>query len=464
MSSDRQLFSRLPKGMALPWHVSFDGKVNTRDAENLPFIYWPNRVPCLEANAYMISLLQKGLSRRNRGGTIAEYAKNISPLLRFCYVNGLKLIDLTDNYFTLFIRGLQALSVEGEKQRSCNEVIKIGRRCIDFLFYLADFHSSDNIIGEVNCSITVNRKEFTMVSKSNRKFRQKYWAHESFPDPDPVLRRHPISNDVVKALKKTAGNIKDKGLRLRKELMIACFEQTGGRREEVANIRIKDIEAANRSTGSVPLLWMETLKKGNDRFLPVPRVFIQLAMKYIKRVRRRIIRNKLGRANDHGFLFISHTQGTRLTTDTLTTELSKLCVAAGVDDQPGHAHLFRHAYITQKFVVTILQYDINNKDEFRKALLSTSAIKLDIQQWTGHKSLNSLDTYIDLAFYEIGHMSRVHNAISLKAAVGVAMDRIGSLEAEAKVEHATLSELMEDFKDLIGAFRRDIEAADQYDS
>ena len=450
--------------MELPWHVGFDGKVNTRGAENLPFIYWPNRVPCLEANAYMISLLQKGLSRRNRGGTIAEYAKNISPLLRFCHINGLKLIDLTDNYFTLFIRGLQALNVEGEKQRSCNEVLKIGRRCIDFMFYLAGFHSTDNLIGEENCSITVNRNEFIRVSKSNKKFRQKYWAHESFPDPDPVLRRRPISNDVVKALKKTAGNIDDKGLRLRKELMIACFEQTGGRRGEVANILVKDVEAANRLVGSAPLLTMTSLKGGNSRCVPVPRVFIQQAMKYIKRVRRRIVRNKLGTGKDHGFLLISHTTGNKLATDTLTTQMSELCVMAGVDDQPGHPHLFRHAYITQKFVATILQYDINNQDEFRKALLSTSAIKLDIQQWTGHRSLDSLDTYIDLAFYEIGHMSQVHSTISLNAAVGVAMDRLDSLEAEAKAEHATLSELMEDFKDLIGAFRGDIEAADQYDS
>lgn len=444
--------------MCFPWHVGFDGKVNTRDAENLPFLYWPDERPCFDANIYMMSLLKKGLSRKNRGGTIAEYAKKISPLIRFCYKNRIKFLDINDNYFTLFIQGLSVLSVDGRKKRSSNEVIKIGTKCIDFLMYLSEFYRVDGFIGSENCSVTIIRNEFIKSIRSKKNKKIEYWSHESFPDPDPTKRRQPISNDAVKALKNEAQKITDQGLRLRAELMIACFEQTGARRAEVSNITVANVEAASHSSGSAPMLLISTVKGGNDREIPVPRVFIQLAMKYIKRVRRRVISSKLGRSNDHGVLLVSHTTGHALSIDTLTTYVSNLVKSAGIEEH-AHPHLFRHAYITQKFIATILLHDLNNKDDFRRALLSTSAIKLDIQQWTGHKSLDSLDTYIDLAFYEISEMNKIHNDITLTSAVNLASDRLDSLKLDASEGRAKLPELIQDLEDIIESLKLDINMA-----
>lgn len=455
MVSNKQLFSLLSADFILPAHVDERGKVNMREAGETPFIYWPNYVPCYEANAYMLSQWRQGKSRRNRGGTLAEYAKNITPLIRFCFCNSIGMIDMTDNIFALFIRGLQSKVENGELQRSSNAVIKIGRKCIDFLIFIGELHDNTDFIGESNCRITVTQREIKKQRTGKRALVRKYWDHADLPDPDPIRKKLPISPTVVHAIKNEINKVEDKGLRLRKALMIACFEQTGGRRFEVSHIQVKDVEKASISYGGAPLLSMITVKGGNNREVPVPRTFIEQAVRYIKRIRRQIIRATIGAKNDHGFLFISHTTGKPLKPDTITTELHQLCSAAGINNQPGHAHLFRHAYITQKFVAAIQHYELSNSDEFRKALLSTSKLKLDIQQWTGHKNTESLDIYIDLAFNEMTHMSRVYNSISLGSAVGIALDRVDCLKVDLAAGKS-VTEVLNDFESLLRSFKSDI--------
>jgi len=456
---DEQLFRLLPDDAVLPDFVDiFSGEVHMQEANKLPLVCWPDSYPCIEANAFMISLLRRGLSRRGRGGTIAEYAKNISPLLRYCHQNEYSFTDLTDNSFTHFIRGLQTRDAFGEQARKCNEVIKIGRKCIDFLRFISVFHNDNTFIGPRHCRIIVEEREVWVKQKKGKNpFMKKYWSHGSFPDPDPVRKRHPIGNDVTKRLKEEARKTPDRGIRARHELMIACLEETDGRRTEVARIKVQDIEAADQQTGSAPLLHLRTAKKGNDRDTPVPRTFIQQAMKYIQRHRRRVIRNTIGPAEDHGYLLISHTKGSRLTDDTITTEVSKLCVKAGMSDKPGHPQLFRHAYISQKMKAIILQHDLNNKDDFRKALLNAEAFKLQLQQWTGHKNIDSLDTYIDLAFAELSHMEKSYNAIALGDSVRVALDRIESFKSDlGRLEPRGL---LSEIEEMLNAFKDDIENA-----
>jgi len=455
MARNKKLYDLLPSDFTLPTYVDEKGQVNMSEAENLPFIIWPNFVPCFEANAYMLSLWRQGRSRKNRGGTLAEYAKNISHLLRFCFKNTITLNEMTDNRFSQFIRGLQSRDEKGDQQRSCNTVIKIGRKSIDFLIFIGELQSISDFVGETNCRLTVVQREMKVSRKGKPLLIRKYWHHADLPDPDPIRKKLPISKKVVLAIKNEARKVKDKGLRLRKELMIACFEQTGGRRYEVAHITTKDVKEASSSDGGAPLLSMMTVKGGDNRSVPVPRIFIEQAMRYIKRIRRKIIRNTIGTANDHGILLVSHTTGQPLKPDTLTTEIHNLCSAAGVSDEPGHAHLFRHAYITQKFVAAIQHYNLENQDDFRKALLSTSKLKLDLQQWTGHKNIDSLDIYIDLAFSEITNMSRVYSSISLGAAVGIALDRVNSLKIEFAAGRE-LAETINEFESLLVAFKSDI--------
>jgi integrase len=75
------------------------------------------------------------------------------------------------------------------------------------------------------------------------------------------------------------------------------------------------------------------------------------------------------------------------------------------------SHMFRHRFITNIFINLIKQYDLENQDSFRNALMDVNNLKVHIQQLTGHKNLGSLDHYIHLAKSELTNMNGVLNKL-----------------------------------------------------
>lgn len=69
--------------------------------------------------------------------------------------------------------------------------------------------------------------------------------------------------------------------------------------------------------------------------------------------------------------------------------------------------MFRHRFITNLFIQLIQQYDKENTDQFRNSLMDLENIKVYIQQATGHKNVNSLDHYINIAKSELTNMTKV---------------------------------------------------------
>ena len=111
-------------------------------------------------------------------------------------------------------------------------------------------------------------------------------------------------------------------------------------------------------------------------------------------------------------MFINEHNGEKAFDTVISNDVSVLKKIAGIEEQTC-AHMFRHRFITKQFVNLIKQYKYENQDEFRKALLDTNTLKQKIQQMTGHKNLNSLDTYIDLAFNEVFNGKTVLDKISV---------------------------------------------------
>lgn len=456
---DKKLYSTLPKDFCLIDHVGIDNNVVTRPAGELPFMYWPDGVPCIEANVYMGVLLRRGVSLFNKGGTALTYGKNISHLIRFCFYNKWELIGLDDARFTVFINSLQARNALGNLHRKASQVVKIGRACIDFLQTLQLFHGLNKFIGPKSCSINVTEREYKEKLPRGRVISRFYWTHESFPNPSPAKVRLPIGMETVGLLKKEALKTKDKGLRARKLLMIASFEQLGGRVGEVHELSVESITAASRENGSAPMLRMRTLKRKTGeivyREVPIPRTYLQQAVKYISRYRRKIVKDHFSKTDDHGSLFVCHKKGTPLSYGTYGNEITALRILAGIEVS-SHWHLFRHAYITQKLIAIILQHDIANTDEFRKALLNTEAFKQQLQQWTGHTNITSLEIYINFAFAEISNMGQVFNAINLGSSVTVLEDSLSSIQNSIAKSDSSPVELLSDLGYLIEAFKADI--------
>ncbi|MEY8213191.1 MAG: tyrosine-type recombinase/integrase, partial [Colwellia sp.] len=343
----------------------------------------------------------------------------------------------------------------GRSVRTTNSILVIGRRTIDFLSFIQDYHFIDNFIGSQGCSITVEGKFFHFHSKSGEN-KKLYWHHSSFPLASPIKSKSPISTDVVKKLKLGALKTSDKHIRLRRRIMLYAYEVTGGRRVEIVNIKVDSILESLESSDSSPLLSMFTAKRGKVRKVPVPRGFLQDCMFYVEMSRRRIIRNTIGIKNDHGYLFINHRTGNPLTAETLTGEMNRLCQVANVDSSIGHGHLFRHGFITRIMVDLISRHNINNKDEFRRALINTEALKLELQQYTGHSNSSSLDTYIDLAFNEITNYKETMSTVMTIRSTELMLEQLTMVTNEATFHDTITSDVIKRMQTIIHQFRESI--------
>jgi len=430
----KQLVNIINNNFKIPISYSLlDKEINSNEVSDIPFTRWPNRMPCFEVNLYIISQLREGRSRRVKGGTLRTYAYNISHLIHFCYKNNINFSSLNDNYFTLFINNLiMDKDGLGQKIRSNNQVNTIGRQCINFLFYFSFIYDLEDFIGEgIKFKIKVKELKYHKTMEGRKPLILYYWSHPSFPSKNPLTKNTPISYNALTLIKETIRCNCNPGLVKRNLLLIQSYEQSGARRTEALLLRIKDVRTAFDSPSQAPKLRFETLKrKGHhERFIPVPHTFLDNLMDYITTTRRKIIRNTIGISNDHGYVFISHTNGMQLNSNTISTYMTKWRHSAGIEDK-AFVHLIRHLFITEKLKCIIIEHNFTNKDSLRDALLNIERFKMMLREWTGHTLLSSLDAYINLAFNELEGVRETYNALSLKSSVEVTKDRIATFKEE----------------------------------
>lgn len=470
-----QLFKIIPE-MELSHYFNADqGEIKLREADNMPFLRWPNGMPCLMANAYMIHLLKRNLSRNNSGGTLRQFAKDISHLIRFCHEGKLDFIQMDKDRFTAFIAKLRGerdpVNPEARK-RDSNTLIAIGRKCLDFLDFIGRMSSDERFVVD---TIQAEKKRYRFYSRNSKAGAiEKYgWYHESFDTPGPRKNRTAISKNAIQALyeaipKLSSNNLSQQSKRFidrRRTIMIRLLEMTGARIEEIAQIRVQDIEDAIKQKD--PKLRLVTLKKQrpDTRLIPVLHQDMAALKPYIRVNRVMSIKKTIGVANDHGFLFISDSTGQPLASKYMSNEIGLLRRTAGITSQ-ACAHMFRHRFITKLFVRLINQYDFENKDEFRKALLDANTLKQQVQQYTGHGNLDSLDTYIDLAFDEVANLKAVVSAVQLQGAYESFDSNVEILHRELE-NGLPVAAYLEKYHEMLGLRVADIDRIsilEQYDN
>lgn len=349
-------------------YYSYDySRLIFKTVKSIPFIQYPNGVPCFEGNAYVQRLLFKGLSNLN-GGTLKNYAKCISYLINYCFNNNIQAFrSLNDRHFTNFI-----LDLRYNKKCSNNRIIYIGKRCIDFLFFLQDLYCLNKFIGTSDsCAIRV----ITQFKNSrNNKTLDSTFSHLSFPSRSPLLKRELLTSNTILKLRKYISNYNDQSLRIRNLCILDLLEFSGIRLTELTTLKVQDVQSALNDPENK--IKFHTLKKQNksSRIIPIPKNLITSLTYYIKFHRNPIIRLKKN-ISDHGYLFISHTSGEPLKSSSITTFFNQWSAILGIHV---HAHLFRHYYITNKFKSLIQEYNISNPDDFRNQILSIEKIKLQL--------------------------------------------------------------------------------------
>ena len=457
-----KLYENTKKDFKLPLFVDRSHHVHTRPANHIPMIIWPDGRWCLLANMYMLYLYQKGLSRKNGGGTLKTYAANLSHLIRYCFYNQIDFIDLTDNQFTLFIKTLQGEHKTfkgGPLARDSNSVIAIGRNCIDFLNYVGEIYGDEDFIG-FKGRIVTQKKKYRVPDTNKKRISpiiQKYWHHRSFPTPDPKNNRLPISTVNIEGLKKAVHTLSNTIFqRKRRYAMIKLLEITAGRRSEISLMNVKDVYDANEMIH--PEIRITTMKQGGNeteyRKIPISRHNLKYLIEYIEKNRRRIIRTTCGLSNDDGSLLINERTGYGLKANTITQEIRLLCNEAGIKERAS-PHMFRHRFITSWFVELIEQHCFENEDDFRRSMIDVETIKKKLQEWTGHKNIGSLDRYIHLAFEEASNFKKAYNAVSLSRSIKSFLETL-----EQKVDDLrsnSSGESVQQIEEFIESMKEDLE-------
>lgn len=434
-------------------HLGFDGKLVFRKPLDIPFVTYSDHTPCYEVNAYIHSLIVRKL----KSDTIRAYTHDVIHLVHFIEKQPMlsRFSQLTDATFTLFVQSLQAdRTLLGELKRNNNSVRKIAHTCLDFLLFVQSFHDLCSFIGkDKGNSIQITEKHYKRKQEGYKGFIEGVKiTHTAVPTKDEVNRRHPVAEADALRVWEFIKTQKNKDKRRRDMAFYTAMEQLGARVTELTLIRVTDYEEARR-TGNLTLTTLKRKDEKNTRNAPVHHLVLSIIADYIK-VRKKVMRKK---KVQHDYLFISLKTGLRLSADSWTTYMNQWRKELGIEG-PVHPHLWRHAYITDKLKELILTTkEVNDKDDFRKHLLHTQTFKMQLQQWTGHTMLSSLDTYIDLAFADINGYTEVYNAVSLKTSVDLAKRQLQSLREQVERKELTTAAALGEFDALLEAFQSDID-------
>lgn len=428
------------------------------DGTGLPFITYDNKIPCHEANMYILSLFIG--DKTHKVSTLKTYASKIVHLMRYCQNNNIRFSQLTDAHFTLFVQGLQQRDNLGKRLRGNNTIRDIATRCLAFLFYIQELHDLENFIGvdkSNKIKVKIIKSKLKIEGRKNDHIVESV-THSSMPRKDAVKKRLPVAQDAAETVWQWIQSQPNEDKVNRDLAIFQSVEELGGRITEIHMIKVKDIEDAVNS-GNEPYLALNTLKRRDDktiRYLPVTHSFLNSIWGYIKGTRRKIIRRTIGKKNDHGYLFVSLTTGAPFSPDSATTYYNQWKKSAGVKES-FHAHLFRHKFITEKLKEIISQHkEVNDIDGFRRLIINTEQFKRKLQQWTGHTQLHSLETYIHLAFEELNGSNKVYSAIQLNSSVYTVEQQVSRLQLQLDSKQITITEGLESINNIIESFKQDI--------
>lgn len=437
-------------------HLGLDGKLVSTKPKTIQFLTFSNGLPCYEANAYINSLIHRPLASK----TIRTYAYSIIHLVR--YVEQHKSIERFDQLcnvsFSEFVANLQyERNNLSENARANNTVRSIAHRCLDFLQFIAGSFDIPDFIGKgENSSINIIEKEHQNGGRKKKGYKKgRYITHSSIPSLDEIKSRHPVSSaDALKVWNHISG-LKSKDKRKRNKAIYIAMEQLGARVEEIHLITYSSFKEAQRTKK----LKVDSLKKRKNavRYIPISALFLSIIADYIK-VRKRIMSAK---KLQHDFLFVSLTTGKPYNSGSWTTVINSFKSELKIEGELS-PHLWRHAFITDKLKDLILTSNaINSKDDFRKNLLHTETFKLQLIEWSGHSNVDSLETYIDLAFSDIYGYKQVYDAVSLRNSVSLAKRQITELKAQLKSKNITPKELVSKTEELLTALEQDIDTVEK---
>lgn len=401
------LLTPVSTGFQLPLVVMPSGGVEMKSASCVPIMRYPDGRICYFANMFVMEIYSQGYSLTNRGGTIKTYMSLLSPIITYTYNNRLTFPEFTDTRFQHFMLTLNAFKENGTRP-SHNQQIKIICQSLDFLEYVGTvidqpkFVSKHGIIQAHRVSATDESITSHRENQSGSIQRKIRWQIENMPLYSYPGHGVAMGLDALAELKKATAGASSPFLAQRNALLIEIMHASGSRRGETSPIKVADIKNALENIYTPNCLSLKTLKHGRLEYreITIPGATLEMANEYIQNARRAKIRKTIGKADDHGYLFISERTGAPLSTNTITNIFGKLRKFAGITEK-AHPHQLRHLYIHEQMddLVFLLESSMNTSvhSSYRLSLIAS----LKLMQKTGHRSIQGLEHYLHEYYEEL---------------------------------------------------------------
>jgi site-specific recombinase XerD len=379
---------KILKDVELPSY--FNNEIIFKKWEKFPYVRM-NGIFCFPINAF----LQSSSMIRLKYSSIIKSAYSLSHLVSYCEDKNIELNNFNEGNFVDLSKNLSNIGISNN---SINYTLK---NVLHFFeFYGVEFLDEKNYI----------QKMFNAEINLDSRTSEEYFYHPCFLPKSELKTRNPMHIENIEKIYNEIDNLySNQFAQKRTKVILKLLEITGARVSEISNIKILDIENALLDKN---LLKVKTLKRkqGEHRFIPVSKEKLSEIITYIKIFRSKIIKKTIGTGADHGYLLISEKTGQQLTSNTISNDMIRLRNLAGIEQQTC-AHMFRHRFITNMFIKLMEQYDFENKDSFKNALMDLETLKIHIKEISGHKNISSLDHYIHLAKSELTNMEQVLNKV-----------------------------------------------------
>ena len=386
----RGLLTKANAEFSVPIATELDRPIVWRHCGALPLLSWPNYPACFEANCWVESLRARGL----KANSISEYGYQIIPLIRYCSDNSLQLYELDEYHFSRFMQTLKAESKDSSSEpRSKERTGNIGRKSLDFLDFVGTVYSIPNYVGSEG-PIKATKK---IVAVKLRNFTRyvEMWQHPEVPVvKQTVAKRTKILDKTkVKALKGAIRSSKSQPyIRSRQRISVQILEESGARREEVAEIPIKSVLDAEDM--SVPALLLTTSKKEGhaERLVEITPALLSILKDYIEFDLKPLLHRKGLEITNDTPLLMSLKTSKAIIPNTLTHEFHGIKKRAGIEGAV-HPHQFRHMSVTNDRKKHFEKYPADEAISRVIGQKGTPEYALRSMQKHGHASIRSQEPY-----------------------------------------------------------------------
>ena len=395
-------------------NVGGDLNVQTSELAKLALTIWPDGRPCTIVNYW---LTDQALNLT--GDSITTYASQLTHLIKFCHNYAKNFHELHDQDIFDFVREMKKPKTLAGKIKisSNNQIRQILKLTLRFLMW---FQNSKIYFGKTVLIGTVDiNAQITITWKHSSYTQARYIHHMAMPSRNsPIREKSPISNEVITSLENcisidsTILNGREAPPRLknyitdylyeRRTFCLWIFKRSGLRPAELTEIPVDE----NRDHLAAGAIFIPTKKTRNSKI--ILRTFY-LSMSEGSRVARylRARSDFLANIRKHGGIvsepnmFLLTNKGQQLNRLALTKEFQRLVTRAGYINQKVCMSMFRHPFITKEIQLYLKEFSrTQDKYDFSDEVLFQSILKR-IATKTGHKSIRSLWSYINLAINDL---------------------------------------------------------------